>query len=131
MICLGDRRRHQVRASENWNGLDYIEVSEDQRHLTVYFLGQAPETLRPENVLIEPCGGGRPVRVVDLKLCLMEDDERDDCLHITVERPGGFAPYRLCLVEVDEKDRPTGKPFPGFDRRYHCLEFSFKVNCAG
>ena len=50
MICLDDRRRHQVRAAENWNGLDYIEVSEDQRHLTVYFLDQAPETSRPRRL---------------------------------------------------------------------------------
>jgi hypothetical protein len=129
LICHGDRRRHEIRKKE-WNGLDYVEVSDDQRHLTVYFLGQAPEDLRPENVVIQPCGGGRPVQVVDLKLCLIEDEERDDCMHVTVDRPGGFAPYRLCLVEVDDKGRPTDKPFHGFDRRYHCVEFSFKVNCA-
>lgn len=130
LICRDDRRRQAVRASGKWNGVDYVEVDEDQLHLTVYFLGQAPKDLRPENIVIEPCGGGPPVRVVDFKLCLLEDEERDDCLHLKVDRPGGFSPYRLCLMEVDEKGRPTKTPFRGFDRRYHCLEFSFKVNCA-
>lgn len=129
LICHGEKRRHEIRKRKGWNGLDYVEVSDDQLHLTVYFLGQAPEDIRQENIVIAPCGGGRPVQVVELKLCLMENEERDDCMHLRVERPGGFTPYRLCVVEVDEKGRPTDRPFHGFDRRYHCVEFSFKVNC--
>ncbi len=129
MTCGDERRRDAVRAAKTWNGLDYLEVGPDQRSLTVFFLGKAPRELRPENVLIEPCGGGRPVKVIDLRLCILDDPERDDCLHLTVDRPGGFSPYRLCLIEVDECGEPTGRPFPHFDRRYACLEFSFKVDC--
>jgi len=129
MTCNDERRRDAVRAAKTWNGLDYLEVGPDQRTLTVFFLGKAPHELRPENVVIESCGGGRPVKVTDLRLCILEDPERDDCLHLVLDRPGGFSPYRLCLIEVDAQGEPTGRPFPHFDRRYACLEFSFKVDC--
>jgi len=136
--CRDEQRRHAVRASQRskskkkkWNGLDYLEVGPDQRTLKVYFLGKAPAGLAPENVRIEPCSrGGRKVRVTDLRPCRLEDPELDDCLHVTVDRPGDFSPYTLCLVEVDRCDRPTGEPYRGFDPRYACLEFSFKVDCA-
>ncbi len=128
LTCQDERRRHEVRAAKGWNGLDYLEVGEDQRTLTVFFLGKAPLDLLPDNVSIRACGGGWEVRVVELRLCVLEDPERDDCLHVTVDRPGGFSPYELCLIEVVE-GRPTGGPYPGFDRRYACLEFSFKVDC--
>ena len=130
LICDDERRRHEVRASPRWNGLDYVEVGDDQRTLSVFFLDKAPQDLAPENVSIEPCdAGGVPVRVVGLRLCILDDPERDDCLHVTVDRPGGFSLYRLCLIEVDERGRPTGRPFPGFDPRYACLEVNFKVGC--
>ena len=130
LTCHDERRRDAVRRSQKWNGLDYLEVSDDQRRLSVFFLGKAPSDLRPENVVIRPCGGGRPVKVIDIRLCILDDPERDDCLQVTVDRPGGFSTYRLCLVEVDDQGCCTDRPFHGFDQRYSCLEFSFKVNCA-
>lgn len=130
LTCRDERRRHEVRAAKDWTGLDYLEVGPKQKTLTVFFLDKAPESLRPENVVIRGCGSGaREVRVTGLELCIVKDPERDDCLHVTVDRPGDFSPYTLCLVEADEQGRPTGKPFPGFDPRYACLEFSFKVDC--
>jgi len=133
LTCRDERRRDAVRESKKWNGLDYLEVGPDQLTLTVFFLGKAPAELGPENVVVEPCGDGRPVRVTGIRLCRVDDPERDDCLQVSVDRPGGFSPYRLCLVEVatdgDNCGRPTGKPFQSFDPRYACLEFSFKVDC--
>jgi hypothetical protein len=128
LICQDERRRQAVRAAENLNGLDFLEVSEDQLTLTVYFLGRAPESIGPENIRIE---GGRRVhpRVIDIRLCRRDDPELDDCLRVMVDRPGDFSTYTLCVVELDERGEPTGRPFPGFDRRYACLDFSFKVGC--
>ena len=127
--CHDEQRRHKVRASER-NGLDYVEVSDDQLRLTVYFLGQAPENLRAENIRIEGCQpGARAVQVIGLRFCIQDDPERDDCLHVYLDRPGDFSKYRLCVVEVDEHGSPTGKPFPGFDPRYACLEVDFKIGC--
>lgn len=129
LTCLDERRRHEVRSAKEWNGLDYLEVGEGQRSLTVFFLDKAPQDVQRENIVIRPCASGPPVRVTNIQLCILKDDERDDCLHINLDRPGGFSPYKLCLVELDEKGNPTDKPFHGFDPRYYCLEFSFKVDC--
>src|SRR5215203_2173877 len=127
LTCRDERRRHEVRASKDWNGLDYLEVGPKQKSLRIFFLKKAPCDLLPENISILPCGGGPEVRVVDLHLCIVDDEERDDCLHVDLDRPGGFSPYRLCLVEKDDGGKP--RPLAGFDPRYHCLEFSFKVDC--
>lgn len=126
--CRDEQRRAPVRARP-LNGLDYLEVSESQTTLTVFFLGKAPQDLKPENVRID---GGRRVRnlqVTGIELCTHDDEERDDCLRIFVDRPGDFSIYRLCLVEVDAEGHPTDQPFHGFDRRYFCLSFSFKAGC--
>ena len=48
LVCKDEERRNLVRNHKNLNGfndlngLDYLEVSEDQRTITVYFLGKAP-----------------------------------------------------------------------------------------
>ncbi len=126
--CQDERRRHAVRAA-TLNGLDYLEVSDDQRRLTVYFLGKAPEGLVKDNVRIK---GGRRIRniqVVDLQIMRQQDPARDDCMEVVVDQPGDFSTYSLCLVDLDEAGRPTDRLHPAFDPRYACLEFSFKAGC--
>jgi hypothetical protein len=134
-ICRDDTKRRQaIRATEGkkdgLNGIDYIDVSEDQRTLTVFFLLKAPEQeLQPGNVRID---GGRRVRnikVLEVTFCRNEDPERDDCMKVKVDKPGDFSTYRLCLVEEDQYERPTETPLKGFDLRYACVDFSFKANC--
>jgi predicted phage baseplate assembly protein len=134
-ICRDDTTRRQaIRATEGkqdgLNGIDYIDVSEDQRTLTVFFLLKAPEQeLQPGNVRID---GGRRVRnikVLEVTFCRNEDPERDDCMKVKVDKPGDFSTYTLCLVEADQYGRPTETPLKGFDLRYVCVDFSFKANC--
>lgn len=133
-ICTSERRRHAVRAhtdadgQPDLNGIDYLEVSEDQLHLRIFFLGQAP-AITPANVRID---GGRQVigiKALHIEACLQADEELDDCLVVVVDRPGDFSTYTLCLVEPDERGRPGRKPLAGFDERYACIEFSFKAGC--
>ena len=133
VICRDEQRRAKVR-EQHWNGLDYVEVESGAQQATVlrvFFLGKAPNGIKKENVVIRGCRpGAREVRVVeDLGFCIVHDAERDDCLQITLDRPGNSFPYELCLVEVDAEGCPTGKPFPGFDPRYACVEFTFTVDC--
>ncbi len=130
LICQNDeQRRRQVRDDENYNGIDYLEVSDDQLTLMVFFLDQAPKSLEKENVRIE--GGRRitDIEVVGLELCSHDDAEADDCMKITVDKPGDFSLYTLRLVELDEEGRPTDEPFAEMDRRYAQLQFSFKEGC--
>lgn len=129
--CRDDRRRAAVREGQ-LNGLDYVEVSDDQRRLIVFFLGKAPEGVQPENVVVR--GGtripGENIRAEEVDVCRQEEADLDDCMEIVVDRPGDFSTYTLCLVSLDQDGEPTDEPYPGFDPRYMCLEFSFKAACA-
>jgi len=127
--CEDPLRRKKIRETCQRNGLDYVEVSEDQLSLAVYFLCKAPEGLKKENVVIR---GGRRVtgiRVVGLEICRNEDPERDDCMRVYVDQPGDFSCYELCVVALDRNGRPTSSPHPALDPRYACVAFSFKAGC--
>jgi hypothetical protein len=137
-ICDDDtKRRHDIReyidpktGEHDLNGIDYVEVSEDQLTLTVFFLLKAPEKeLKPGNVRID---GGRRVRnikVLEVTFCRREDPEQDDCMKVAVDKFGDFSTYTLCLVEMDASGRPTDMLLCDFDPRYACVDFSFKANC--
>jgi hypothetical protein len=120
LVCESERRRHEVRR-QHYNGLDYLEVSDDQLTLTVYFLGAAPENLGIDNFQISGGARIRDIRIVDLQVCPQHDPELDNCIVITVDKPGDFSTYTLCLVNLPEESL--------FDPRYLCLSFTFKANC--
>lgn len=139
LSCNHDQRRQLVRGKKNWNGLDFVEVSDDQLVLRVYFLGKAPAQISAGNVLIQ---GGR--RITDIQVTGIEvereqDEDVDDYMQVFVDKYGDFSTYQLLLVELDpETNRPLydgegarRKPrtLVGFDPRYSQLEFSFKVGC--
>jgi hypothetical protein len=126
--CRVPSRRTFTRDA-GWNGLDYLEVSDDQTRLDLYFLGRAPEGLTAANVRIT---GGRRIRDVgvrDVAVMPSDDPRQDDYARVTVDRPGDFSTYRLCLVETDDRGRATDAPLQGFDPRYACLDFTFKAGC--
>ena len=131
LICQDDKRRQLVRDKEGAHGIDYVEIADDhdQNELCVHFFGKAPETVALANVRIV---GGRRIRNIQVKSVSVqhsEDPELDDCLRVIVDQPGDFSIYQLCLVEVDEHGHSTDKPLHGFDPRYACVDFSFKVGC--
>jgi len=111
------------------NGLDYVEVSDDQVHLTVFFLEKAPQGITASHFRIDGGRRVRGIRVVDVKIHRSDDPEQDDSVTVIVDRPGDYSTYTLCVVEVDEQGRPTGKIPADFDPRYACLCFSFKAGC--
>jgi hypothetical protein len=128
--CKDDFRRELVRRHTNkWrqhnlNGLDYVEVDDDQVTLTVYFLGRLPRQLRQDKpsltqyVRVE---GGRRIRdiqVVDVDPHDAPDPDRDDFMVVRLNKPGDFSTYTLRLVGI-----------PNVDPRYDHVEFTFKVNC--
>ena len=123
-----ERRRDDVRADSRY-GLDYLEVSDDQLTLHVWFLGKAPAAIRKENVRIR--GGRRigDIRVPDLRANRRTDPTLDDSLDVTVNRSGDFSTYTLALVRLDEQGRPTDEPMEGFDPRYDEVDFTFKAGC--
>jgi hypothetical protein len=128
LVCLDERRRLDARRS-HWNGIDYVEVDDDQLRLCVRFLEHVPEDVVQANVVIR--GGERiqDIRVVDVNVRRSADPELDDCLEVAVDRAGDFSTYTLALVEVDESGRSTHRPLAGFDPRYSSVDFGFKVSC--
>ena len=138
LACQAEARREKVHAS-SWNGFDYVEVGEDHRTLTVYFLGKAPADLTLQHLLLK---GGRRIRDLQILEMTMHRDphpRRDDSMVLRLDQGGDFSPYHLCAVDLDEgghpivdgeaEEHPRYKPFPGFDPRYACVEINFMAGC--
>jgi hypothetical protein len=132
--CKNERRRDLIRSQSSINGIDFIEVSEDQRILEVNFIHPLPDQaggipsdsspLSLENIVIE---GG--VRVRDIRVTSVEPKKDNDgkatILEVKVNVPGDFSIYRLRL----QKSPGSPDPPDNFDRQLSEIEFSFKVNC--
>ena len=124
ICCSSDPRRDAVRRFGGRNGLDFVEVSDDQRTLNVYFLGKLPPEFVPDGPGIERHlrieGGIRvtDVRIVDVDVQVNEDDDVDDWLVVSLDRYGDHSRYVLRLVDV-----------AGVDPMYAAVDFSFKVGC--
>ncbi|MFL6672240.1 MAG: putative baseplate assembly protein [Massilia sp.] len=125
LACARELRRQALFGNAHWNGMDYLEVGPDQRSLCVHFFGAVPRGLGPRNLRIEGGRRVRGIRVLEVEAEESGDPERDGCLRITLDRFGDFSTYRLCLVDPQAPARPPA----GFDPRYACLEFSFKIDC--
>lgn len=126
LSCRDPARRADVRA-RGLGGIDIIDVSDDQRTLSVLLLGKAPPGLSAANFRVD---GGAPVAVTGLQPCPDQDPELPDCLQLTVNQPGDFSCYRLSVVAAGPDGRPGTEPYPGFDARCYTACFSFKQNCA-
>jgi hypothetical protein len=123
------RAKKDAQGRQALNGIDYVEVDEDQLSLRVYFLGKAPKPISEKNFVIT--GGQRitDIRVVDIDVCRASGKDLDDCLTVRVNRPGDFSAYTLRIVEMDQRGLPTNRPLRGFDRRFAQIVFSFKAGC--
>ncbi|GLH74143.1 hypothetical protein GETHLI_26450 [Geothrix limicola] len=133
LVCLDEDRRRTLH-EQGWNGLDYVEVTDDPPSLCVHFFGPIPDGLTAANLRIT---GGRRVR--DLKILSVQvnhadDPELDDCLNLTLDQKGDFSTYTLCLVSLPpvltlEASAAAATAFPGFDPRYLCVDFRFRQDC--
>ncbi len=124
LCCQQDDRRDEVRRVQDLNGLDYVEVLDDQVTLHAYFLGKLPPELQKNKPGIERYlrleGGQRitNIQIIDVDPAVNPDPERDDFLVIKLDKYGDFSNYTLRLVGL-----------PNVDPHYDSIDFSFKVNC--
>ncbi|WP_104111524.1 putative baseplate assembly protein [Arthrobacter sp. N199823] len=147
--CGGGLARAAAFANRaNLNAIDYVEVSDDQRSVLVYFMGEMPQLagggqpggLVPANVRIT--GGEAVTGIVVTGLTVQraptdpfdedDDGEADDgpssgsALAVSVDRPGDFSTYTVSLGSAGA----TGwGPLPGFNADFSQAAFSFKAGC--
>lgn len=127
LTCASERRREAVRQHSRLNGLDYLEVGADRRTLTVHFLGKAPVSLEPPNVVIEGGQRIRGIRVESVTLHRTEMSGLDDTMEVVTDREGDASKYLLRVVQKDEPG--IDRPHPSFDPHYDRIDFTFKVDC--
>lgn len=116
LVCRNEERRGAVRKSQ-FCGLDYLEVSEDQRTLTVYFLGKLPENLLAANFHAEGGRRVRDIKVVAIFPKTFDDPELDDYVEVLLDKFGDYSTYTLRVEH------------PQFDPRYERIDFTFKASC--
>jgi hypothetical protein len=122
--CCNDPRRRAVRRFQGRTGLDFVEVSDDQRTLFVYFLGKLPPEFAHDgpglvsHLRID--GGSRTtdIRILDVDPQISDDPQVDDWLKVRLDRYGDFSRYTLHLLDI-----------AGLDPMYASATFSFKVGC--
>jgi hypothetical protein len=129
--CRIDERRRRLFDNPAWNGIDHVEVADDQLTLSVYFFDKAPKDLKTQNIRVD---GGRRIngiKAVGIAPAPVGSDEADECLQIQLDRYGDFSTYTLRLVEtVANPDGSTSEqPLSGFDVRYARIDFNFKIDC--
>lgn len=134
-FCRDEQRRYQVRA-KGCNGLDYVEVhqadpaqNQDRTTLKVFFIGIAPEDLKPANFSIEGGVRIRDIKVTNAERVTRGSDDLDDYWRVVLDRFGDFSNYTLRIVKADAKGRPGNEPLDDFDPRYSRLSFTFKTEC--
>lgn len=120
-FCCSPRRRTAILAHPTINGIDYLEVSDDELTLSVHFLKDlAPGTLGQDKFLIE---GGERITNIRVKPVMQKADLK--IIDVPVNGPGDFSTYTLRLVKSAlDKSTPDG-----FDPESSSVEFSFKVEC--
>jgi hypothetical protein len=126
--CCDERRREAVRATGVTNGIDFLEVldqeapSEADRQLLLHLHVINPPTgelaaITPANFRIS--GGVRVTGIVVTSVGAWNGD----VLEVRVNQPGDYATYTLSLVGSG------GAPLPGLDPFLAAVDFSFKVEC--
>ena len=125
LCCQRDTRRRAVRHRKDWNGLDYVEVTGDERTIEVYFLGKLPPELREDRPGLERYlrleGGQRitGIQITGVTPVADPDPEKDDYLTVRLDKSGDFSTYTLRLVDVAQ-----------IDPRYDRAVFTFKLDCS-
>jgi hypothetical protein len=128
--CL-DGRRDLVRGA-GLGGLDYVEVADDQKALTVHLIGPWPDEHAGQDLTrFVTIDGGRVIRQIEVLGAKADSPPpgSEGTLKVTLGNAGDFSTYTLRLARLDKSGAASAEPLTGFDPRYSCVAFNFKVNC--
>jgi hypothetical protein len=132
--CQDAQRRADILAHPLLNGIDYVEVSADQRTIKVFFIKPLPDppnsdpdgayglTTHPEWVQIY--GGARVVDIHVIGVHLVADH-----LEITVDAAGDFSIYLLTLGLQFQEDGSAVQNIPNLDIQFSRIALNFKAGC--
>lgn len=133
--CENRQRRKDILGKAGFNGIDYLEVSGDQKTLRIYcvneielpYAGTAVITggVRVRAATLADSGDSGDRVVIDGELRVTRVTAGGRVISVTVNQPGDFSPYTLLLITSSTNLQPP----PGFDRQLSEVEFSFKVDC--
>lgn len=142
-VCQDDRRRAELRRSDNLNGIDYVEVvptNGGKSTLQIYFLRKLPDKGQPalfelEHIVIEGGHNVTDLRAEKLSFHHEVEDAYDDYAEVVLDHEGDRSSYTLRLAARGDGP-PAGRPLPGIDPRYSAATFSFgagravEIDCA-
>jgi hypothetical protein len=115
-VCNDEARRALVTGSATLNGIDYLEVSQDQQTLRVFLLHPddgAGYGLPADSSKVTVQGG---VRIQNIKVVEVRRASAT-LLEVDVSTPGDFSLYTLVIASAS------------FDPAYNQVDFSFKAGC--
>jgi hypothetical protein len=126
LTCNDEERRNALFGHPTLNGIDYIEVSADQKSLHVYLINRPkpteiksriPSRLVGHSEQFEIKGGTRirNIQIVDVQV--VDVTTPAEHLVVKVDKPGDFSTYTLIIRSQD------------LDPVYARCDFSFKVDC--
>jgi predicted phage baseplate assembly protein len=125
-VAMTDRRR-EIKARRH-NGLDFVEVDDSRRQLTLMFLGAVPQPIGLANILIEGLVGQPRLEVSEVRRVGGSDPVLRDHLQATLSEPGGNGPYRVSVVEPRPDGRPGRTPLRGLDPRFTGCTIRFNID---
>ena len=126
-VCKDERRKLEIARDEKLTGIDYLEVSKDQRELSIFFIPSLVEGKKPIpegiNTLNIRITGGSKITIVRVEKVEYHPKNKNKLTvyvkdDISSRGAGDFSIYTLKLVNIEDVD-------PIFSK----IDFSFKVNC--
>ncbi|MBP6237644.1 MAG: hypothetical protein KA536_15950 [Saprospiraceae bacterium] len=120
--CCNDERKNLVLKHPDFNGIDFIEVSADQKTLYLHFLKPiGAGDIEKDNIKI--IGGER---IKNIKVVSVDAfPGSPEVLEIKVDQAGDFSCYTLMLIDK----LGESKIFNKFDKLLSQIDFSFKIAC--
>ncbi|HLY02217.1 MAG TPA: putative baseplate assembly protein [Candidatus Cybelea sp.] len=109
-----ERQRRADAIAKGLNGIDFVDVDEDGRTLSVYFFLAAPSEIEHAHYRITGGEQIRNLRILEVRHAEGDDPKARDRLKILVDRRGDYSTYRLEIIGIG-----------GFDPLFAAVDFTF------